>query len=213
MQTDDFIAGLTRTLDKPVRPATPWRMFASWLAIVLPAFLIVAAWLDWRVDFAARLQEPLFVLEIMLLAALVLASALSSFWHAFPDLRQQPLAALAPLPLLLAYAGLLLFRALVPAATAEPLDIGHNSLDCVLCITLFAPLPAGLMLWQIRRGASTTPRRAALLALLVAGATGHLLLKFVEANDDVLHLLTSHLLPILVLGGLGWLAGRKILAW
>lgn len=213
MQTNDLIAGLTRQLDKPVRPANPWRMFGVWLAVVSPAFILMVCLLGLRIDFSERLQEPLFFAELALLITLVITSALSSFWHAFPDFRQQPYIVAAPLLLLIAYGAFLLFRALVPAATAAPLDIDHSSLECVLCITLFAPLPAGLMLWLIRRGASTTPRRAALLALMVAGASGHLLLKFVEANDNVLHLLTSHLLPILTLGAVGWLMGRKILAW
>lgn len=213
MRTEEIIAGLTREVAKPVRAANPWVMFSIWGSITLIAFVVLAAYLGLRLDINDRLNEPLFMLEILLLLGLVVTGAISAFWLAFPDCRQQHWLLLAPLPIFVAYVALLLFRAIVPDATAQPLDIDHSSLECALCITLFAPLPASLMLWQIRRGATVLPRRAGLLAMLVSGAMGHLLLKFVEANDDVLHLLVSHLLPISALGLLGWLAGRKILAW
>ncbi len=213
METQDFIAGLTHEVARPVKAACPWTMFGIWSGVTFTTVIIMTAILGLRVDISDRLTEPLFVFEAVLLLLLVLSAGISAFWHAFPDFRQQNWALHVPFALLVLYAGLLLFRALWPAATAEALDNVHSGLDCALCITLFAPLPAGLMLWQIRRGATVMPQRTGLLALLVAGSVGHLLLKFVEANDGVLHLLTYHLLPILALGVLGWLAGRKILAW
>lgn len=213
METQDFIASLARDAARPPKTANPWTMFGIWSVVTFAAVVVMATIQELRIDIGDRLAEPLFVFELLLLILLVLSAGMSAFWHAFPDFRQQSWVLHAPLPLLAVYAGLLLFRALVPAATAEALDIEHSGFNCALCITLFAPLPAGLMLWQIRHGATVVPRRTGLLALLVAGAVGHLLLKFVESNDGVLHLLTAHLLPILALGAVGWLAGRKILAW
>ena len=213
MRTEEIITGLTREVTKPVRPTNPWVMCSIWGGITLITFVVLVAYLGLRLDLSARLQEPLFILEMLLLVGLVISGATSSFWHSFPDFRQQHWLLLVPLPIFVAYAALLLYRAFVPAATAQPLDVDHSGLECALCITLFAPLPSSLMLWQIRRGATVMPRRAGLLAMLVSGAIGHLLLKFVESNDDVLHVITWHLLPISVLGLFGWLAGRKILAW
>ncbi len=213
MDTPQLISRLAEQPAPRCVGTCPFRMISQWLGVTFGGILIMMAVLGLRPDLSLRLAEPLFVAEITVLFFLLLSSGLSACWLAFPDQRQQPWLVKLPLLPVAVYATLIAYRLAVPEATAAaPLE-KDNDIDCALCITGMAIVPAITMLLLVRRCATTVPRLTGAVALLAAATSGHLMLKFVEANDSLPHFAVSHLLPILLLCGIGFMLGKKILAW
>lgn len=212
METSELISKLAEQPAPSCAGACPFSMVSRWLGVTFAGIVLMVAILGLRADLALRLTEPLFLAEIVTLFLLLVTSGLSACWLAFPDRRQQPWLVKLPLLPLAAYAALIGCRLAVPEATATPLE-KDNGIDCALCITAMALLPAFTLLYLVRRCATTLPRLTGAVSLLAAAVSGHLMLKFVEANDSLPHFALSHLLPILLLCGIGYLLGRKILAW
>lgn len=212
METTTLIVQLAEDA-KPVRRLPgPWQLFGLWSAATLLSAAVMLTTMGLRPDVVVQMTRPLFWLEIIALLALISSTAVAALWRAFPDQRQQGWINVLPLGPLLLYGGTVVYRLLVPEATDAPLG-DHHGLECSLCITIAALVPAGVLLYLVRKGATTQPRRSGFLALLAAASLGHLLLKFAEANDHVPHFLLWHLLPIVVLGLLGGGLGKKLLVW
>jgi hypothetical protein len=212
METSELISRLAEQPAPRCAGACPYSMVSRWLGVTFGGIIIMVAFLGLRPDLSLRLAEPLFLAEIAVLFLLLVASGMSACWLAFPDQRQQPWLVKLPLVPLTVYAALIAYRLSVPEATAAPLE-KDNGIDCALCITGMAIVPAFTLLYLVRRCATTVPRLTGAVALLAAAVSGHLMLKFVEANDSLPHFAVSHLLPILLLCGIGFLLGKKILAW
>lgn len=210
-RTEKLIAHLAR--DAAARPAPhPLSLFTVWFIISADIGLVIIGLMGHRPDLGDRLHEPLFLAEVTALILLIAATALSTIWSSFPDCRQQAWLTRLPLIPLAVSLAILAYRLLVPAATPPTMMVNHN-IVCGICITLYALFPAFLLMHLIRRNATTRPYRTGALALLTAAATGHLVLKFIEANDHADHLIASHLPPIGLLGLLGLWLGKKYLAW
>lgn len=212
MDTTELINKLAEQPAPRCGDACPFSMLSRWLGVTFGGILLMVAFLGLRPDLPLRLAEPLFLAEIAVLFLLLVTCGLSACWLAFPDQRQQPWLVRLPVLPLLAYGGLIGYRLAVPEATAAPLE-KDNGIDCALCITGMAIIPALTMLYLVRRCATTVPRLTGAVSLLAAAVSGHLMLKFVEANDSLPHFAVAHVLPILLLGGFGFLLGRKIFSW
>lgn len=212
MDTAELINRLAEQPAPRCGGACPFSMVSRWLGVTFGGILLMVAFLGLRPDLPLRLAEPLFLAEIAVLFLLLVTCGISACWLAFPDQRQQPWLVKLPLLPLTVYAALIAYRLSAPEATAEPLE-KDNGIDCALCITGMAIVPALTMLYLVRRCATTVPRLTGAVAMLAAAVSGHLMLKFVEANDSLPHFAVSHLLPILLLCSIGFLLGRKIFSW
>jgi hypothetical protein len=209
---DTTIERLAAATTRAEAPPTPGRAVALWLVVSLGVSLLMMLTMTLRTDLAAQCQQNNFWREAVVLIGIIISSSVSAIWLSYPDLRQQRWVVALPLPFLAAYIFLLASRALAPVAATTALEADH-SIECSLCIMIFALIP-GLMLFRImRRYATAHPRAAGTLALLASASIGNLALKFAEANDSVPHLLLWHMTPIILLGvGGGWL-GKKFLSW
>ncbi|MBI1273778.1 MAG: DUF1109 family protein [Alphaproteobacteria bacterium] len=196
----------------PVRLARPWLLLLGWLAATFAGTCAIVLFLAPRHDLALQLASPLFLAEAATLAALVITSGAAGVWLGFPDMRQQRAIPFAPVPFLLLYVGLLGYRLMHPELNGAPAPEEHG-INCALCIAIFAVIPGLWMFRLLRRNAPAHPRLAGAIALLAASSTGHLVLKFAESDDSVLHFAESHLLPMLALAILGAFLGRKYLSW
>ena len=199
---------------KPVRAiAVPGRMFLHWLLasmiITVPLVLLGAH----RADLATQLHKPLFLAEIAVLAGLILSCGLASVWLCYPDLRQQPWVVALPVPFLLTFAGLSLYRYLHPAMTTVLPEDAGNDFSCIACILFYGAVPAACMFYRLCRHAPVYPRLAGGIALLASTSIGMLVLKLAEANDAVSHLLVWHVVPIIILVALGSQFGSRVFRW
>lgn len=176
------------------------------------AFYVVAMLLalGLRPDLAARLQSPLFLTEIGLLAGITLTSAISAITLSFPDMLQRKILAWSfTVPLVLF--GLFLLAGALDSEQVNALP-PHN-IECALCITLLSLLPAAWIMLYQRRLASVHYYLAGGIALLASSSLGCLILRLSEETDSFTHLITWHYLPMMVLGMTGLWLGEKFLKW
>ncbi len=208
-KTDQLIASLAAT----ATPQPPVRLrnlcIRSMAAFALYAAVLIAC-SGVRPDLATAASNPLFVIEILLLVALVMSAALSATLAAFPDHHQYNKLLWLPVVLLLAFGGVLAAELLVNPSDVVP--SGHGP-ECLSCISLYALLPGAYLLVTMRRLASTRPGFAGATALLESFSLGALALLIKEATDYMPHLIQWHYLPMLVVALIGVALGRMLLRW
>ena len=175
------------------------------------AYLAVALMLSGlRPDWIQKFQEPLFVAEVAVLAAMFIAASISAAVLAFPDLHQMRRVALSPLLALLA---LLIVLYVAWRADVPPALLPRHSVECSLSIMLLAVLPVIWILTQMRRFASTHQRLAGSAAAIAAFSVGALWLRLYEQNDSILHVIAWHYLPMLGFAAVGVWLGKRLLKW
>lgn len=211
MKTDDLI-GLLAADSVPPAPLRPARIGAmTVLAIVAVAALFLAL-AGIREGLAVVMQRPEVVAKTLLpliLFALVLPWALR---QVRPE-ADAPRWGLLLLPLgvaggLFAWA----FATLPPEQRFAEMMFSAIS-ECLVLIVLLSLLPLGLLLSRMRQGASVAPMRAGALAGLAVGcgvAAGYSLFC---TKDNPIFYVTWYGTAVLLVTGIGALAGRRLLRW
>lgn len=210
IQTDQLIANLTEELT-PVRPAPRPRMHALLWILGLGLYIAALCYMDGvRPDLFIKLQSALFSAEITLLLVIIISCAFSAATLSFPDMYQQRWVARAPIALFAAFIGVM---AAAYHADSPPSPMPASDFDCTLCILKFTAIPAAVMLFSMRRYASTHYLSAGSVAVLTAFATGALVVRLAEQTDSIAHILGYHYLPMLGAGIAGLGLGRLLLKW
>lgn len=200
---------------KPVRVLRPKHYAALLLALLLVYAICAQCWLEgFRPDLAIQLTRPLFVLELLVLTAMLVSAALASVYAMLPDGMQYK--ALMRLPYLLSggMLALLIFQLFLPQSTLMVMsDANSHTHECTEYIAYAAIFPAALIFMLLKTGASVIPMQAGLLAVIASVSLGALTLRLAEANDEIIHLLTWHYIPSIFFAALGALLGRFLLRW
>jgi len=90
MKTSELIDALSQEPPK-ARLGTP-ACYGKWLGAILVIYALGAQYfLGFRVDLAAQLSRPLFVVEVVLLALLAIASVAAAILAIYPDAYQKTL--------------------------------------------------------------------------------------------------------------------------
>lgn len=208
--TEAFIAELCQDVvavkpaDHPIRQAMTW----SLAALLYITVLIVC--FGYREDLSIRIQAPLFIGEISLLALLVMASAVSAALLSAPDIYQKTWVAGLPLCVAIGLAGVLALEWMQGMHHApEPV----HTVECFLSILAYSVLPACLFFYYLRKQATTHPYFAGGVALLAAWSIGALALRLSEPTDSMIHLIQWHYLPMLGFSAAGMFLGKILLKW
>lgn len=188
----------------------PFRLAGVWLAGAGVYLVLALALTGLRPDEGAKLHEPWFLLEIVFLGGILLATSLSASLLTFPDLYQKRRIAFSPAILFLLFACIIAFSW---HADNPPAPLPLHSYQCTLSIVLVALPPAAWIFYGMRHAASTHCRLAGSTALLYAFSVGALWLRLHEQNDSVLHVLQWHYFPMAVTGALGLWLGKVMLKW
>jgi len=199
----------------PIKVVRPERYAALLLALLSIYAICAQCWLEgFRPDLAMQLTRPLFILELLLLAAMLVSSAVASVYAMLPDGAQRK--TLMRLPYLFSggMLALVIFQLFLPqdARMVMPSATSHTH-ECTMYIAFSSILPAALIFGLLRKGASVMPMQAGLLAVIAAVSVGAITLRLAEANDEIMHLLTWHYLPSIFFASLGALLGRYLLRW
>lgn len=207
---DELISKLAQDAP-PVKTAPhPLVLSLQWMAVAGVYLGISLAVSGLRPDLMLKLQEPLFVAEIAMLASIFVATSLSAALLSFPDLHQMRRVALAP-AIPFALFALLIFFAW--RADSPPAPLPTHNMECTLSIVLIAILPAIWTLYVMRKFASTHHHWAGSIALLFAFSVGALWLRLYESNDSIMHVIAWHYLPMIFIGLLGMWLGKIFLKW
>lgn len=212
--TAALIAALAAELPPVRRLWPPYARFALWLAV--EACVVVAAVLafGFRADIATRLAGAGFAAEVVLVAAVGVASALLALLAAVPG--REPTPALAAGSSVVVVAGLAFLYASAPTVWydggAQFVAMGW---PCAVRTVAVAALPWLLLLIAVRRGATIVPGLAGLLSGSATFFIAAAAVRIACPSDERWHLVTFHLGPValgaaasLVLG-LAWLAGWR----
>jgi len=181
-----------------------------WLVMSGAYLLAMLLFSGGRNELDAAFQNPLYVFEIVLLVAVLVATSASAALLSFPDLYQMRRALWMPLAVFGVFVFVLFmaWRADVPPA---PFPV--HGYECTLAILMVALFPGAWMLYFMRKLASTHYQWAGSIALLHAFSVGALWLRLQENNDSILHVLQWHYLPMIGFGILGLWVGKLILKW
>lgn len=190
-----------RRLQPPLCRAALWLMAA--LVVTALAVLVISP----RPDLLAKLAEPRFLAEEVVALLTAVSAAIAAFALSVPGLDQR----LALLP------GLAWLGTLGAGCMADFLTAGSNALqlapepECILYIAIIGLLPAALGVAMLRRGLLVRPRIALFLLALAAAAIGNFGLRLFHATDAGMMVLVWQFGSVLLLSGLGALAGPALL--
>jgi hypothetical protein len=208
--TDKLIDELSSGLTASSKAGRPLVLFAKWLAGSLAWLAFMLLFYHIRPDIGAKLARPLFVYELIALAALVVSVAIAATYISFPDMLQKRWVVYLPVLPLIAF----IYIVYLEFAYSVPAEPGKEaSYLCLICISMISSAPAAIMFVMMRRQATTHIYMAGALAMVASTALGNLAFRFVEANDDMTHIVNWHFIPVVGFSFIGVLLGRKFLKW
>lgn len=200
---------------KPVKVVRPLRYIAFLLALLSIYAVCAQCWLEgFRPDLVMQLMRPLFMLELLLLAAMLVSASVTSVYAMLPDGTQRKRLMHSPYIFTGGMFVLVIFQLFLPQDVRMVMsDATSHTHECTMYIAFSSILPAALIFGLLRKGASVMPMQAGLLAVIAAVSVGAITLRLAEANDEIMHLLSWHYLPSLFFASLGALLGRYLLRW
>jgi hypothetical protein len=199
----------------PVKLLHPQR-YAAFLLALLSIYAICAqCWLEgFRPDLSMQLTRPLFMVELLLLAAMLVSASVASVYAMLPDGAQRKMLMRLPYIFSGGMLALVIVQLFLPQdARMVMSDATSHSHECTTYIAFSSILPAALIFGLLRKGASVMPMQAGLLAVIAAASVSAVTLRLAEANDEIMHLLSWHYLPSIIFAILGALLGRYLLRW
>jgi hypothetical protein len=193
----------------------PLAQGAAWFAFTL-LWMLAVAWIEQpgpRPDMLRKMMQPFYLPELALLLAMTLSAGLAALFLSRPDGFQKPSFQRLPFLFLGFWAVAAVLNA--PGVTQEEMAAAFDprQFDCVKCLLSFAVPPGIAMFLMVRRGAPAQGARAGLMAAWAAASFAYLCMRVFEPNDNPVHLLIWHALPVFLMCLLGWLAGRRLLRW
>ncbi len=212
-------ADLIASLSAEAKPTKNLRAPAYWAWRLLAVLAVYGVgcqiFLGLRPDLVAQLTRPLFALETLLLALLLMSSAVAAVLAMYPDAYQKPQLLKLPYIIFATLAGVLAFPLWMPTDPhmVMPEGVDVHAMECAICIASVALIPSALIFALLRKGASVRPFHAGAFAVLAASAIGCLTLRLAEPNDSIMHLVQWHYVPTLLFAALGALAGKWLLKW
>lgn len=211
MKTDNLIRALAA--DTPAAPS-----IGRTVALGLPvagALALLALWatLGLRDDLVGVLRQPVSAMRIVLSGALFLAAIGPALALGRPEGRASVrLWPVASVPILAG--GLFLWAWLqVPASERLAAVEGQTLAACLVTIPLLSLLPVAIILWALRRGATTAPALAGTLAGLAGSGLAAAIYALHCTEDSPLFYVTWYGLGIVVVTLVSRFLGKLVLRW
>lgn len=211
MKTDDLIRAMAS--DTTAAPTPDGLLLVVVLGSALLGGLVFLAGMGVRPDLAEALTHlPVLIKQVF---PWVLAAA--SFGLVLRLSR--PGAPLGIWPYVIGAIGAVLALSMLVELVVLPAEAwgmamrGKSAATCLVSILVIATPIAGLSLWTLRRGAPTSPGCAGFVTGVMAGGAAAAVYAFYCNEDSPLFFGIWYSLAILASGGIGALAGSKLLRW
>jgi hypothetical protein len=215
MRTTDTETLIRELADRtpPVQPlARPGMRAAAWLAIAVPAALLVVVMMTGRDDWVSRLLIPRVISEEIFALATGILAAIAAFASVVPGYDRKVLfLPLVPLALWLGGLGQSSVRDWLQL-TSQGFSM-ESEWVCLPATIMAGAVPAIAMAMMLRRGAPLTPRLSALLGGLAAAGLGNLGVCVTHHAYGNVLVLVWHLSIVLLLTIVVGSAGRRLLNW
>lgn len=205
-----MIAGLSR--DARVSGLSAHQAINAGLGLgVVIALAVLATALPPRADVAAAFTSLLFPLKLIIVSTLAVASIALLRAASRTDGALPRSVLVMPLALIVFAVGHEL--ATVPPALFGARLLGRNAMVCLVAIPAMAALPLAGLLLALRRATPADPMRAGAFAGFAAGAVAACFYGVHCTDDSPFFVLAWYGLALALLGTIGALVGRRILAW
>lgn len=211
MRTEQLISMLAADGTAP-RMIAP-RLLGLAGPVLLAAGLVAISILGVRPGLLDALLNPVTLTKWVFPLTIGVSALIAALTLSRPQARRTPTAWIAAAVGAFALIWLIVSAMLVPADSIWPVIKGQTALTCVITVVLTSLPALGLTLMVLRDGASPDPARSGALAGLAVGGFAAMIYAFRCDQDQPLFFLTWYSLGILIVGGLGWLAGRRLLRW
>jgi hypothetical protein len=212
MNTDRLIDTLVAEGAKRPLPH-PFKQTLLLLGGTMVWLVTLSVFHGFRFDIWDKFSDHLYVLELGFLFLMTMSSCLAALCLSRPDGQQMPWIRFVPFGFLVLWTGV----AFTGASDISWTSIFHTvtlcQFSCAWHILIFSVPPSIAMFLTIRKGAPIQCCWAGSMATLSVTALGYLWLRLVELNDNPLHLIVWHVLPIMVICLVGMMAGKYILRW
>ncbi len=206
---DKLIDKLTHDL-KPVKPmANPAQRAFAWILTGMISIFVVGAIVKYRMDLAEKVQEPMFIGELMGIFLLAVSAAYASAWLSLPDGGCKTKTIYVPYAIILIAFALLLGDIYEHGYKLKKFELHH----CIIDATLIGLIPLGLMIWMTKQGAPTQPILAAVTNIVATGSIGYIGLRLTCGSDEVGHVCTYHVIPFVFAGLVIGLLARRLYRW
>ena len=215
MRTTDTETLIRELADRtpPVEPlARPGMRAAAWLAIAVPAALLVVVMMTGRGDWVSRLLMPRVISEEIFALATGVLAAIAAFASVVPGYNRRGLfLPLVPLALWLGGLG--------QSGVRDWLQLTSRGFSmqsewvCLPATMMAGAVPAIVMAVMLRCGAPLTPRISALLGGLAAAGLGNLGVCVTHHAYGNVLVLVWHVSIVLLLTIVVGSAGRRLLNW
>ncbi|MGE3769509.1 MAG: NrsF family protein [Bdellovibrionales bacterium] len=214
MKTGDLITALSNEATrKPLR--SPLHYATRLVLVVIVYGIAMVAFSGLRPDLPAPFLRPLFTAEVGLLLILALSSLTAAVHSMYPDAYQRPSLLRLPFIVLAAFALFMVAQLFMPIDPRMVIPDASkvNGMECTLSIAGFSILPSLIIFALLRKGSSVKPLYAGAFATLAAAAAGCLMLRMIEPNDVISHLMLWHYLPTLAFAACGAAVANWLLRW
>lgn len=212
MNTERLIDALVaQGAQKPLPHPFKQTLFLLGGTMVWLVFLLIFQGI--RYDIWNKLSDPNYDLEIGLLLLMATSSSLAGLCMSRPDCHQMPWIRFVPFGFLILWG----VASVSGASDISWVGIFHTitlcQFSCAWHILMFSAPPGIAIFLIIRKGAPIQCKFTGSIAILSVTALGYLCMRLVESNDNTLHLVIWHVLPIVIMCMVGMIAGKYLLRW
>lgn len=208
MRTDDLIADLARRAT-PVRPLpAPGLRALTWLAVAILSGAAGIVVFGARTGLADLARDPDFLVPGGLAMVTAWIAVTAALVLAVPGAERSPLLRRVTVALVALW-GLVLVSAIARAGNG--LTGTSHWWICFARVLLIGLVPGVVLFAMLRRAAPLRPVWTASLAMAAAIAAGALAIQFICPLTDAAHALFGHFAPVIALGALGALTGKRLL--
>ncbi len=210
MQTNDFIATLALEGSGKPFPRSSYVMI-GWLAAITSYFGVIVAFYGFRPDMAEKLAQPVYITELLGMAATAIMAAWAASWLALPDTNQKSWIRFLPFIALAFTMGILVHGMFTTSSLTfiECLKMGRY--DYIVRIIIYSLLPGGLMFYTIQKAAPVRCCWAGSMAGLSVASFCYILLRLIGESDDPTQLFVWHFLPVFLIMAIGMIVGQTYL--
>lgn len=213
MDTDQLIKKLVSEGPRKSLPH-PMKQTAYWLTGTVLFLVAVSIFSGLRADIMDKIIEPLYLMELGLVLTMGISTALAAFCLSRPDAHQKEWIKYTPFAAALLWAGVAFWDSIGTFGwdgIFYSMELGQ--FDCPTHILMYS-LPPGIAIFMIvRKGAPIQCCWAGAMATWSVTSFGYLCMRLIEMNDDPVHLLVWHALPIMLMCVIGMILGKFSFRW
>ena len=213
MKTDQLIDMLSTN----VEPVKRWQIgkTLAWALLVggAASFCVMLATVGLRSEAVGGIRAGFLALKLLFMLSLVAMGTALLVKLIRPGQDGPRLFTLIFLPFVATGLAGAVALAREPSAGWERMVLGTQWATCLFCIPLFAIVPFAVLIWALRKGATTNLKRTGAIAGLVAGALGAAAYAFHCPDDSLPFIAIWYGAMVLLCAWIGAVLGSRLLRW